>query len=121
MATQAPQTASQPSPTHPDLVLDVDYAPGPPRCSLDAFGDLDVASVDLLERTVTCVATIGRTEVTLNMAGVDFCDVVSLNRLLAIQQDLRTRGGRLTVVNPCWSLRRMAELFRLDDALGLAA
>lgn len=87
------------------------------RVSVCVDGDLDLATAGLLRQVIHDVVGDGGRRVDLELAGVGFCDGAGLRVLLAGAGELHALGGTLTVLDPCWSLRHLLQLFELDEML----
>ncbi|MFC3687970.1 STAS domain-containing protein [Aquipuribacter hungaricus] len=87
------------------------------RVSVHVEGDLDLATAGRLRHALHDVVGQGGRRLDLQLAGVGFCDGAGLRALLSGAGELHALGGTLTVLDPCWSLRRLLELFQLDETL----
>jgi anti-sigma B factor antagonist len=86
---------------------------------LHVAGELDLASADLLRAEVR--ALLGRDtvldELVLDLAELQFLDVMGLGALLETRRKLAARGARLTLRRPRPMVVRMLTLLSLDEAL----
>ena len=74
---------------------------------LELSGELDAAcAARTRERLDEALAT-GAREVELDLAGVTFMDLTTLRVLLQADAQLRARGGRLRLLDPCPIVRRL--------------
>ena len=87
------------------------------RVSSCGDGDLDLATAGRLRQVLHDVVGEGGRRLDLELAGVGFCDGAGLRALLSGAGELHALGGTLTVLDPCWSLRHLLELFQLDETL----
>jgi anti-sigma B factor antagonist len=93
--------------------------PSPDHTLLTLSGDLDVATAGQLAERLAEVLAGDCRQLDLDLAAVDFCDVVGFNLLLATGRTMRARHGSLRIVDACWSVRRMAGLFEVRDLFAL--
>ena len=102
-----------PARSHPDDRLVVEVSP--PAAAVGTVtvrGEVDVATAPTLRRRLDALLAEGVHDLDLDLTDVPFIDVAGLNVLLLVQSRLVLRGGRLTVLRPCRSLKIM------DVALG---
>ena len=83
-------------------------------------GEIDLATAPALQQRLGTLLDEGVEALVLDLSAVSFCDVTGLNLLLWVQSRLWSRGGQLTVLRPCPSLRIMAAALGLADSLHLA-
>ena len=79
------------------LRVDIDGDRAVIRIPEDSFGAPDGVSPD--QRLLRLVDELDRPHLTLDFGAVDFLSSVGLGTLLTIHKQLRSRGGRLAVVN----------------------
>lgn len=91
----------------------------PGHVVLQLAGDLDVATAGRLTDRLTEVLAGDCRQLDVDLAALDFCDVVGFNLLLGAGRTIRARQGTLRVIDACWSVRRMAALFEVHDLLTL--
>lgn len=82
-------------------------------------GDVDLATAPALRQRLETLLEEGVARLVLDLGAVPFCDVTGLNVLLLTQSQLKSRGGQLTVLRPCATLRVMAAALGLADCLHL--
>ncbi len=75
-----------------------------------AAGELDLATVPALAREVGDLHTAGFRHVVVDLHQVDFIDSTGLRMLLDLHIQLEREGGRLTLVPPLPSARRIFEV-----------
>jgi anti-sigma B factor antagonist len=90
----------------------------------DAFvvsvsGELDLATVGLLERELDSVIGRGARRVIVDLSGVTFMDSVSLGALVRDAKRLRARGGECVVVADDPRILRVFEITGLDRMFGI--
>lgn len=78
-------------------------------------GDIDLYAGDVLDRTLADVAS--NQHVTVECADVDFIDSSGFRALMRHWRRLHAGGGRLQLHNPSAAVRRVIELFGVDDLL----
>ena len=86
------------------------------RAVVSATGEVDVFTAPRLDDALTAA---GRTDVVVDLSGVDFLDSTGLSVLVKAQQTVQEAGGKLAVVV---TAERVAKVFRitgLDQTLAL--
>ena len=73
----------------------------------------------LIEAVEDCLAISGGTELTLDLAGVRFCDSAGINALIRVRRLCDQQGWRLYVVNPQLAVSRVIEFAGLSAHLNL--
>ena len=89
------------------------------RAVVSATGEVDVFTVPRLDDALTALTSAGRTDVVVDLSGVDFLDSTGLSVLVKAQQTVQEAGGKLAVVV---TAERVAKVFRitgLDQTLAL--
>jgi anti-anti-sigma factor len=86
---------------------------------LHVAGDLDMATVPELRAAVEDAAAAPR--VVVDLSGLTFCDSTGLALLLETRKAAAAAGREVVVRNPSEPFRRVAELVRLDEVLGIRA
>jgi anti-anti-sigma factor len=103
------------------LVLVVDREDPAPVVTVTAQGEIDLATASALrQRLETLLDDAAVQDLVLDLRAVPFCDVTGLKVLVRTESRLRSRGGQLTVVRPCKTLRIVAGVLGLSDHLHLA-
>ncbi|MGI8760224.1 MAG: STAS domain-containing protein [Jatrophihabitantaceae bacterium] len=105
----APVQCAQP------LEVRVDTGSGHPVVS--GRGELDLATARELQDAVLGVHRAGAKRITLDLAGVGFCDWRGLAALLYASQLLAGAGGGLSIARPSPAVRRIVRLGGLSDTL----
>ena len=75
-------------------------------------GDLDLATVEHLDREVAELRSLGWRHVVIDLAGVRFLDSTALRFLLAMRNDARRAGRHLTLRPGPPAVQRIFELTR---------
>ena len=63
-------------------------------------GELDLASVDELERAVGELRSAGFQSIVIDLRGIDFIDSTGLRVLITLRNDAKRRGHALALVSP---------------------
>jgi anti-anti-sigma factor len=98
------------------LRVEVHRGPAPPGAWVRAAGEVDLATVPILQAELDALLSTGYCHVDLDLGEVAFCDVVGLNMLLRVHAAVAAVGGRLTLHHPCPTLRTMLRVLRLERA-----
>jgi anti-sigma B factor antagonist len=101
------------------LVVEVDRPDLAAAVTVKVRGDIDLATAPVLQQRLESLLDAGVEDLILDLRGVPFCDVTGLNVLVRVQTQLGSRGGRLTVLRACPTLRIMAAILNLTDCLHL--
>jgi stage II sporulation protein AA (anti-sigma F factor antagonist) len=92
----------------PDALI-VERTDGP--CpTLVLRGELDLYSAPMLEDALRMVEEEATDRVVLDLGGLTFIDSAGIHRLLASDERLRARGGRLALRTGSSQVQRMLEL-----------
>ncbi len=75
-------------------------------------GEIDMGTVEVFE---ACVSGVEDLTVTLDFCGVTFMDSSAVNAMRLFQQELRARGGRLTLYGLRPGQVRILEVLGLRD------
>lgn len=98
------------------LVVDVDRAPS--GVTVAVAGDLDLATAgQLVDRVAEVVADGAATNLTIDLAGVRFCDSAGISALVRLRKLSDERGWQLSVVNPQAPVRRVLDFAGLNEYL----
>ena len=88
--------------------LAANIRPDPTGVTVTIAGDLDMSTAPVLvDRVRTVFADDERTELTLDLTGVAFCDSAGISALVQLRQQCEQHGWRLSVVNTQPAVRRM--------------
>jgi len=77
---------------------------------IEVYGELDIVTAGPLREVIESVAENRCPIITVDLAGVPFCDLVGLEELVKAADRLASRCGRLTLANPPSSLRRLLQV-----------
>jgi anti-sigma B factor antagonist len=81
------------------------------------IGELDLATASRAEDAVLGQLHAGRTDLVIDMAGVEFIDCVGTRALLRCGEQVRSAGGQLRLRSPSRCVRRLLDLLHLGEAL----
>ena len=100
------------------LVVSVAAEPGGPTVTV--AGELDLSTVDLLVDTATSQLQGGPARLTLDLAGVTFCDSAGINGMVKIRNASAAAGWTFRLVNLTAELDRVVcDLTGLGEFLGV--
>jgi anti-anti-sigma factor len=83
--------------------------------TVEVFGELDIVTADRLAKVIESVIAVHGPNVTVDLAGVPFCDLLGLEGLMEAADKATAASGCLTLIN------RPSSLLRLFEVTGLAA
>jgi anti-sigma B factor antagonist len=86
---------------------------------VSASGELDLGSVEPLERELDGVIGAGGRRVIVDLTGVTFIDSVSLGALVRNAKRLRANGGTCVIVADDPRILRVFEITGVDRAFGI--
>jgi len=89
----------------------------PSRRLVHVRGELDYATAPRLERDLGSLVGQGVHRLVLDLADLSFCDVHGLRVLLGVERELRSQGGRLTLLGPCDWVSVLLTVLDLTDRL----
>ncbi|HIE08362.1 MAG TPA: anti-sigma factor antagonist [Armatimonadetes bacterium] len=73
-------------------------------------GDVDIYTAPQLRETIHKVVDAGRSDVIVDLGGVDFIDSTGLGVLIGGLRRARERGGELVIASPSERVRRILEI-----------
>ena len=82
---------------------------------------LTEADAEALDREFATLAVTAGRNLTLDLAAVDFLTSTALTRFVRLDRALKTRGGRLTLVNVRPAVREVFAVTGLDRLLDVRA
>ena len=82
-------------------------------------GELELATAPRLRQQVVGLIGSGRSNVVIDLTGVDFIDSVGLGVIVGALKRARTHGGDLVVAGAVPRVRSLFEITRLDEIIGL--
>jgi anti-sigma B factor antagonist len=77
---------------------------------IEVYGELDIVTADRLAGIIETVMDRHGATVTVDLAGVPFCDLIGLEALARAADRARVLYGALTLTNPPSSLRRLLQV-----------
>jgi anti-anti-sigma factor len=105
-----------PSAVAQGLGVSVDLLAGG-RAVVRLSGELDLATAPLLEDALSMLLSAARVDIVVDAGDVTFCDCAALGVLVRTDRRLRASGGRIRLLRPCRSLRRVLAITALEDVL----
>ena len=93
----------------------------PGRTTLTVAGELDILTAPRLSAELATVARRTRGDIVIDLRHALFIDSAGLHILMCARRRLSRTDRRLTVVCDDGPVKRVIELARLEEALGLAA
>ena len=82
-------------------------------------GELELATAPRLRQQVVGLIGSGRSNVVIDLTGVDFIDSVGLGVVVGALKRCRTHGGDLMVAGAVPRVRALFEITRLDEIIDL--
>jgi len=101
--------------------LEIDERSANGRLVLELRGELDLANAAQLDRAIAQAESADRSELLLDLSGVEFIDSTGLRSILAAHEKLGGRGGRLLVTGGQPQVARLLELTGADDYLNIVS
>ena len=96
MASTSPRGLSRAPTTAEGLLVEIQDLRVPPRRLLRVTGEMDLATVGLLQCAIDRAAADHR-HIELDLSGLTFCDVVGATAIERAQRQLQARGCQLTL------------------------
>ncbi len=87
---------------------------------LSLLGELDVATVSILRRTLDDLIAAGHRDLRLNLSGLTFLDATSIGALVTTRQELQELGGGLSLHAITGIPRRILGICDLLDSFTVA-
>ncbi|WP_161602672.1 STAS domain-containing protein [Thermomonospora catenispora] len=87
---------------------------------IEVRGELDIATVHLLDDQVTAAAAGVRPQIALELSGLGFCDCAGLAGIVRAAKRAAETGGRLMLLRPSRPVSRCLRLTGLDRHLVIA-
>jgi anti-sigma B factor antagonist len=88
----------------------VDVVPGDGEMVVEAIGELDLHSADVLEREVVRLHADGHDRIVVDLRGVEFIDSTGLRLLIALHRSAQRQGRSLSLVPGPRPVQRIFEL-----------
>jgi anti-sigma B factor antagonist len=85
------------------------------RVRIEARGELDLASMDVLRKALDAALEAPHRDVEIELSGLSFCDSTGLCLLLTTQRRLGAAGRALRLVNPTPGMLRLLDLSATHD------
>ncbi|WP_205648046.1 STAS domain-containing protein [Actinomadura rubteroloni] len=79
-----------------------------------ATGELDLYTAPRLQAALADLAGDAADRITVDLSGVEFCDSIGMNVLLAAMQRVRDGGGSFALAAPRTAVRRILQVTGLD-------
>ena len=88
----------------------VDVVPGDGEIVVEAIGELDLYSADVLEREVSLLHADGHDRIVVDLRGVEFIDSTGLRLLIGLHRNAQREGRSLSLVPGPRPVQRIFEL-----------
>ena len=88
----------------------VDVVPGDGEIVVEAIGELDLYSADVLEREVVRLRAAGHDRIVVDLHGVEFIDSTGLRLLIGLHRAAQREGRSLALVAGPRPVQRIFEL-----------
>jgi anti-anti-sigma factor len=119
MSSTAPDTTTGPTPGPASPLLRITVVEHPERLEVQLHGEMDLSTSGQLATTVrTHLQNSPSPSVRLDLSRLEFCDVVGLSELVAVQQHLVDVRRELVVSGHSRQVLRLIRAVELDEALG---
>jgi len=82
---------------------------------MSVTGEIDLYTAPKLHSELMTALAAAPQRLTVNMAGVDFCDSTGMNVLLAAQRRAREDGGDLQLASPRPAIRKVLHVTGLES------
>lgn len=83
-------------------------------------GEIDIATGPAIRRSLMAAIRGGNVQLAVDMSGVAFIDAAGIGVLVDAAKRARRAGGGLSLLAPSWPVRRLLDLFHLDEILPVA-
>ncbi len=104
------RTARQtPAPTPPDFRITLHHDDATASATFAVTGELDLATASVLRDAATAALAERPNVLTLNLAGVSFCDAAGLGGLLDLREHAGAAGVRLRVAAVSPAVQRVLD------------
>jgi anti-sigma B factor antagonist len=90
------------------------------KAAIDLVGELDQLNHETFVALVERLSGAGYRQISLNAAGLSFCDLSGLRALITADDSLRAAGGQLTIRAAPTMLRTVLTVTRLGDRLSIS-
>ena len=88
----------------------VDVVPGDDEIVVEAIGELDLYSADVLEREVVRLRADGHDRIVVDLRGIEFIDSTGLRLLIGLHRAAQREGRSLSLVPGPRPVQRIFEL-----------
>lgn len=109
------------APPVPALTYTVRPSTDPHGTLVAVAGDVDLATADDLQRTLSAIVSIEERTLVVDLGAVDFFDCTGLRVLSCMQRAMAEQGGRLEVASANPLVARLLVLSELDHLLPAAS
>jgi anti-anti-sigma factor len=99
--------------------LVIERSEGPDQVTLTAKGEIDLASVGLLESEINASLESGVDLLVIDLLGVTFLDSTGLRNLLSTHTKMEERGGRLALVVTGGPVMRLFDVTGIESSLNI--
>ena len=83
-------------------------------------GEIDISTCPAIRRLLMAAISGGNVHLAVDMSGVTFIDAGGIGGLVAAANRARRAGGGLSLLAPSPQVRRLLDVFHLDEILPIA-
>jgi anti-anti-sigma factor len=116
--TDVPELPAQRSFTLQGAGLSIVLSPGPHSTSLTVTGELDYATRHVFDQAIDHALRAGPPNLIIDLSGLTFLAVAGAHSFEQTAGRCRERGGRLLLLNPVRSVRRLLGLYGIAALVG---
>jgi len=88
-----------------------------PPATVVLDGEIDIATSPAIRESLMAAINAGNVHLAVDMSGVAFIDAAGIGVLVAAANRAREAGGGLSLLAPSGQVRRLLDIFHLDEIL----